>query len=56
MPPTHRTQRPEESNIPFDVTQEIDPAFAELLRQSPDPTLTDDDFARLAPDFGHRER
>lgn len=40
-PPKRQLSEP---GIPFDVTQEIDPAFVELLRAGPEPTLTQADF------------
>ena len=33
-----------ESTLPFDVTQDIDPALAEDLRRLSEPTLTQTDF------------
>ena len=33
-----------EPALPFDVTQDIDPALAEDLRRLSDPTLTQTDF------------
>ena len=33
-----------ESTLPFDVTQEIDPALADELRRTSEPTLTQIDF------------
>ena len=33
--------------LPFDVTQEIDPALVEELRGAPDPTLTQTDFDEI---------
>lgn len=36
--------RPSEPALPFDVTQEIDPALAEQLRRTGEPTLTQTDF------------
>jgi hypothetical protein len=36
--------RRDEPVLPFDVTQEIDPALAEELRVSGEPTLTQTDF------------
>lgn len=47
--PTYRNRRREEPALPFDTTQAIDPAFADLLERAPEPTLTDADFADLAP-------
>jgi hypothetical protein len=34
----------EESHLPFDVTQEIDPSLAEQLRRTSESTLTQVDF------------
>lgn len=34
----------EESALPFDVTQEIDPSLADQLRRTSEPTLTQGDF------------
>jgi hypothetical protein len=34
-----------EPALPFDVTQEIDPALADELRRAGEPTLTQADFA-----------
>jgi hypothetical protein len=38
----------DESTLAFDVTQEIDPALADLLRRSSEPTLTQGDFDDLS--------
>jgi hypothetical protein len=49
MPPKNR--RPESSNIaqlPFDVTQEIDPALVEELRRTGEATLTQTDFEDIS--------
>jgi hypothetical protein len=43
-PSNRRRQRHEEPALPFDVTQEIDPALAEELRRSAEPTLGQGDF------------
>lgn len=52
MAPTKRDRpRDEPPALSFEVTQEIDPAFAELLRTRPEPTLTEDDFDALAPEL-----
>jgi hypothetical protein len=51
MTPPPRARRREEPTLPFDTTQEIDPAFAEILGRPAEPTLTDADFAELAPEF-----
>lgn len=57
MAPTRRDRpRDEPPAISFDVTQEIDPAFAELLRSRPDPTLTEADFDTLAPELPRTRR
>jgi hypothetical protein len=34
----------DESTLPFDVTQEIDPSLADQLRRTSEPTLTQGDF------------
>jgi hypothetical protein len=39
-----RGQREEPPELPFDVTQDIDPTLAESLRRSSEPTLTQSDF------------
>jgi hypothetical protein len=39
--------RRDESTLPFDVTQEIDPALAEDLRHGREPTLTQGDFDEI---------
>ncbi len=43
-----RKKRPidhrDEPALPFDVTQEIDPALADELRRTSEPTLTQTDF------------
>ena len=36
--------RRDEPALPFDVTQEIDPALADELRRTSEPTLTQTDF------------
>ena len=36
--------RRDESTLPFDVTQDIDPALAEEIRRGREPTLTQADF------------
>jgi hypothetical protein len=51
MTPPPRARRREEPTLPFDVTQDIDPVFAEILERPPEPTLTETDFADLAPEF-----
>jgi hypothetical protein len=43
-----RRRQHAEPALPFDLTQEIDPALAELLRRSSEPTLTQSDFDDLA--------
>ena len=40
---TRRDER-EDSALPFDVTQEIDPSLADQLRRTSEPTLTQGDF------------
>jgi hypothetical protein len=47
MTPKDR-KRSDDSTLPFDVTQEIDPALADLLRRNSEPTLTQQDFEDLA--------
>ena len=44
-----RSQRDERggATLPFDVTQEIDPALADELRQGGDQTLTQTDFEEI---------
>jgi hypothetical protein len=37
----------EEPALAFDVTQEIDPALADQLRRSSEPTLTQGDFVDI---------
>ena len=37
----------EESALPFDVTQEIDPSLAEQLRRTSEATLTQVDFEEI---------
>jgi hypothetical protein len=51
MTPRSRARRFDEPTLPFDATQEIDPAFAEFLERPSEPTLTETDFAELAPDL-----
>ena len=41
---TPRRNDGREANLPFDVTQEIDPALADQLRRNSEPTLTQVDF------------
>jgi len=36
-----------EATLPFDVTQDIDPALAEDLRRFSEPTLTQTDFDEI---------
>jgi hypothetical protein len=43
-PKNRRRKKREEPVLPFDVTQEIDPALADELRRSTEPTLTQGDF------------
>lgn len=35
---------PKTPELAFDITQEIDPALADLIRSRSEPTLTDADF------------
>ena len=44
MAPKKSRRDARESALPFDVTQDIDPALAEDLRRSGEPTLTQTDF------------
>lgn len=37
------TEPPQTPDLMFDVTQEIDPALAEILRAHPEPSLGDND-------------
>jgi hypothetical protein len=46
-----RRREREEPALPFDVTQEIDPALADLLRRSSEPTLTQSDFDEIGVDW-----
>jgi hypothetical protein len=46
----------DDSALPFDVTQEIDPALSDLLRQNSEPTLTQGDFNELAVDLPKKQR
>jgi hypothetical protein len=46
MPPKKREQRNEPA-LPFDVTQEIDPALVEDLRRGHETTLTEADFDEI---------
>lgn len=39
-----RFDRSNDSHLPFDATQEIDPALADQLRRTSEPTLTQGDF------------
>ena len=39
--------RDESTSLPFDVTQEIDPALVEDLRRGGEPTLTQTDFEEI---------
>jgi len=43
-PKKSRRDGRKESALPFDVTQDIDPALAEDLRRFSEPTLTQTDF------------
>jgi len=56
MAPIKRERRREEQILPFDMTQEIDPAFAELLRREAEPTLTEADFEALASELSRERR
>lgn len=40
----HQRDARADSTLPFDVTQEIDPALADQLLRSSEPTLTQVDF------------
>ena len=40
----HQRDARDDSALPFDVTQEIDPALADQLLRSSEPTLTQVDF------------
>jgi hypothetical protein len=40
----HQRDARDDSTLPFDVTQEIDPALADQLLRSSEPTLTQVDF------------
>lgn len=44
LPGGHRSESP---TLPFDVTQEIDPALVEDLRPAAEPTLTQIDFDEI---------
>lgn len=55
MGPTQRAPRLEQPTLPFDVTQEIDPVFSELLERGAEPTLTESDFDTIAPDLRRPE-
>jgi hypothetical protein len=46
-PKRNRRSDRDESTLAFDVTQEIDPALADLLRRGSEPTLTQVDFDDL---------
>ena len=46
MNPKRREQR-DEPSLPFDVTQEIDPALVDDLRRGNEPTLTQTDFDEI---------
>ena len=39
-----RFENSNESHLPVDATQEIDPALADQLRRTSEPTLTQTDF------------
>jgi hypothetical protein len=38
------SENSKESHLPFDATQEIEPALADQLRRTSEPTLTQTDF------------
>ena len=42
-----RGKREDPPPLPFDVTQDIDPALAESLRRGNEPTLTQVDFDEI---------
>lgn len=42
---------PKAPEFAFDITQEIDPALADLLRSSNEPTLADTDFDDIEIDI-----
>jgi hypothetical protein len=56
MAPTYRAPRAEQPALPFDVTQEIDPVFSDLLQRNAEPTLTESDFESLTPDLPRFDR
>lgn len=57
MEPTKRDRsRHEPEPLSFEVTQEIDPAFAEFLRSRPEPTLTEADFDAWLPELPRARR
>lgn len=46
-------------DLPFDMTQEIDPSFGDLLHRAPEPTLSPADFVDFelkAPPRGDKPR
>ena len=43
-PKKPRREQHKESPLPFDVTQEIDPALVDEMRRGNEPTLTETDF------------
>lgn len=43
-PKSPRRARGNDTALPFDVTQEIDPSLADELRRTREPTLTQGDF------------
>lgn len=43
-PKKARREQGNESPLPFDVTQEIDPALVDEMRRGNEPTLTQTDF------------
>jgi hypothetical protein len=56
MAPTKRERHQDQTALSFDTTQEIDPAFADLLRRGPEPTLTESDFEALASELSSKQR
>jgi hypothetical protein len=44
LPKKRRDEQRNEPTLPFDVTQEIDPALVDDLRRGNEPTLTQTDF------------
>jgi hypothetical protein len=57
--PKKRGRKDAEPALPFDVTQDIDPALVDELRRSAEPTLTQGDFDDITvvlPDSPDRKR